>query len=307
MRKAIQFQTILLTVLFSSCSFSLIAQIGPGGVGGSASLEEVQCRAASYSSTQSDGGYTLVAIVEGIAGECHDSCTFNVRWKVMLDDGNGGLTTVGNTGDSTKDAQLMNDWHGPGQSINWGDDASDAASTSSAHKKQFIIKCGSNKTVTGSLNTSQPVTTNPCSSNPGSATVSISVQTTLICTDCRKKKDRSLQHLMVGPEGGIVFGLGKLGDYTEESHDQVPAMLGNIYPNPSYREVTVPVSIPKHNESARLFLFDINGKIVRHYMIQGYGEIDIISDVTNLASGVYHYSFEVDGMKAGTKKLLVSK
>ena len=226
----------------------------------STTQEKPKCRAASYSSTQSDGGYTLVAIVEGIPGECDDSCTFNVRWKVMLDDGNGGLTSVGNTGDSTKDAQLMADWHGPGQSINWGDDAAGASSSSSETGKQFKVACGSNKTVTGSLSTSQPVTTNPCSDNPGSATVSLSVTTTLICTDCPKRGGGSLQFQVVEPGDGIVFGPGKMGNFSEVNEARVSALMGTVYPNPACNSIIVPVSIPRHNESARVFLFDLPGK-----------------------------------------------
>ena len=117
-----------------------------------------------------------------------------------------------------------------------------------------------------------------------------------------------MQHHGFGESGGgMVFGPGKLGDFTEEGQMAYPAEIGNLFPNPAADHVVIPLTIPKHNELVRLYMFDNSGRLVRHFMVQGYGSINVESDISDLGAGMYFYNFEVDGVNVGTRKLLINK
>jgi hypothetical protein len=79
--------------------------------------------------------------------------------------------------------------------------------------------------------------------------------------------------------------------------------LFNAYPNPANNSVSFSCSVPQ-NSHAKLMLRNVLGSVVREFDIDGNAG-KLIINTSDLADGVYFYTFLVNGNSAVTKKLVI--
>ncbi len=85
------------------------------------------------------------------------------------------------------------------------------------------------------------------------------------------------------------------------------ALLEQNQPNP-FREATdIRYTLPDNGTGARLTLTDVNGQIVRSYVLGGRGHGTVTVHAGELAAGTYTYSLLIDGRVADSKVLLLTK
>lgn len=87
--------------------------------------------------------------------------------------------------------------------------------------------------------------------------------------------------------------------------DKVGGTISNAYPNPASMSVSVKYDINEFSNTGTIVFFDMLGKEVKEVALndkKGTAKIN----VDDLNSGIYFYSFVVDGKAISTKKLVIS-
>jgi len=91
--------------------------------------------------------------------------------------------------------------------------------------------------------------------------------------------------------------------YPQGINDLSGVTLSNACPNPANNSVSLSYSVPQ-NSNAKLIIRNVLGSVVKDLNIAGNsGQINL--NTTELADGVYFYSFLVDGKSQVTKKLVI--
>ncbi|MCK4981031.1 MAG: T9SS type A sorting domain-containing protein [Candidatus Delongbacteria bacterium] len=85
--------------------------------------------------------------------------------------------------------------------------------------------------------------------------------------------------------------------------------LAQNYPNPFNPNTTINFSIPQDNSQIKLAVYNVKGELVSMLFdgIKNVGKHSTTFDASNLNSGVYYYSLEVNGVKQATKKMVMIK
>ncbi len=87
--------------------------------------------------------------------------------------------------------------------------------------------------------------------------------------------------------------------------DKIGGSISNAYPNPANEVVSMKYDINEYSQKGKIVFYDMVGKSVKEIALndkKGTAKIN----VDDLNSGVYFYSFVVDGKAISTKKLVVS-
>lgn len=87
--------------------------------------------------------------------------------------------------------------------------------------------------------------------------------------------------------------------------DKIGGTISNAFPNPANMSVSVKYDINEFSNSGTIVFYDMLGKAVKEVALtdkKGTAKIN----VDDLNSGIYFYSFLVDGKAISTKKLVVS-
>ncbi|MCB0549491.1 MAG: T9SS type A sorting domain-containing protein [Phaeodactylibacter sp.] len=83
-------------------------------------------------------------------------------------------------------------------------------------------------------------------------------------------------------------------------------VLNQNTPNPFRERTSITYFLPEVTENAMLFIFNVDGKILKKVDLQpGEGILEVYA--SNLSSGIYTYSISVDGKIIDTKRMMVSK
>lgn len=97
-------------------------------------------------------------------------------------------------------------------------------------------------------------------------------------------------------------------DYTPEeapvSSLLSEASLGQNQPNPTGQETMIPVEVPEGSTSAKLLLYDSQGRQLRSIAIGERGRQQITLSLTGLPAGSYAYALLIDGQQVATKQLI---
>jgi hypothetical protein len=110
----------------------------------------------------------------------------------------------------------------------------------------------------------------------------------------------------------VFFDINNLSDtvcvninfstYPESINELSNVSLSNAYPNPANNAVSFSCSILQ-NSDAKLIIRNILGSVVKEVGIVNSGKISM--NTSELADGVYFYTFIVNGNSQGTKKLVI--
>ena len=87
--------------------------------------------------------------------------------------------------------------------------------------------------------------------------------------------------------------------------DKVGGTISNAFPNPANMSISVKYDINEFSNTGTIVFFDMLGKEVKEVVLsdkKGTAKIN----VDDLNSGIYFYSFMVDGKAISTKKLVIS-
>jgi hypothetical protein len=91
--------------------------------------------------------------------------------------------------------------------------------------------------------------------------------------------------------------------YPQGIKDMSNVSLSSAYPNPANNSVSFNCSVPQ-NSDAKLLLRNVLGSVVREIDINGNsGKLNV--NTSDLADGVYFYTFLVNGNSEVTKKLVI--
>lgn len=87
--------------------------------------------------------------------------------------------------------------------------------------------------------------------------------------------------------------------------EKIGGTISNAYPNPANLMVSMKYDINEYSQNGSIVFFDMVGKQVKEIVLndkKGTAKIN----VDDLNSGIYFYSFLVDGKAISTKKLVIS-
>lgn len=83
-----------------------------------------------------------------------------------------------------------------------------------------------------------------------------------------------------------------------------PDVFFNAFPNPATEQIRLVYELPINVKSAKLFLVDSNGRMLRNFQIDGHSD-HITLNISDLSSGIYYYFIEYDKYRSASKKIIV--
>jgi len=77
-------------------------------------------------------------------------------------------------------------------------------------------------------------------------------------------------------------------------------------PNPFNRQTSIAFVLPDNYKSAYIYVYDLQGKLIRSFDVFGNKSSKITIDGNDLQAGVYYYSLYVNNSEVDTKKMIIS-
>lgn len=85
------------------------------------------------------------------------------------------------------------------------------------------------------------------------------------------------------------------------------AKLFQNTPNPFSLATTIQYHVPTSVSNAMIYIFNLNGLLVRSIPIDAFGDGSITIDGSTLAAGMYVYSLVVDGVVSDSKRMILTQ
>lgn len=82
--------------------------------------------------------------------------------------------------------------------------------------------------------------------------------------------------------------------------------MPNAYPNPTSTQITIPYTLTNNDTKGKINIYDINGKILREYIVDNTFE-NIILDTQEFSAGTYYYNLTTNSGVSEAKKIIVIK
>ncbi len=82
--------------------------------------------------------------------------------------------------------------------------------------------------------------------------------------------------------------------------------LAQNNPNPFNQSTSITYNVPDKANNAGILVFDLNGKLLRTYTIEGIGEGTISIDAKQFVAGMYFYSLFIDKKEVATKRMILT-
>lgn len=113
-----------------------------------------------------------------------------------------------------------------------------------------------------------------------------------------------LRTLIMSQQSNISSSQSNALNTTEKA---IGASLMQNIPNPANNSSVIQYSIPANFSSARLIITDRKGAITRSFSINSKGNGQVVVNTSNLASGTYLYSLQIDGRIVAGRQMVVAK
>ncbi len=102
----------------------------------------------------------------------------------------------------------------------------------------------------------------------------------------------------------------RLINTTDETSTEL--YIGNSYirqnaPNPFSKETSIEYFITEKNADSSILVFDMNGKLLKTYKLNGSGKGNITVSGNEFSPGMYYYSLIVNAKEVGTKKMILTE
>lgn len=91
----------------------------------------------------------------------------------------------------------------------------------------------------------------------------------------------------------------------QENTDFSNVVLKQNAPNPFSNETTIAYELPTNLNTARLVIYDLNGKVISTYNVTGKGSVKF--DTDQLSNGTYIYAVVANGKSIATQKMVIQK
>lgn len=85
------------------------------------------------------------------------------------------------------------------------------------------------------------------------------------------------------------------------------AVLYQNKPNPFNRTTVIRYYLPEETRSASLQISDMNGRVLQTISLRGKGNQNVSIDGGRLSPGTYYYTLYTDGLKADSKKMILTE
>lgn len=108
---------------------------------------------------------------------------------------------------------------------------------------------------------------------------------------CNKNNDR-----LISPEQENENGSINKGSYIKQNA-----------PNPFSNETTIEYYIAEKNTAASILVFDMNGKLLKTYKLNGSGQGNLVISGNELTPGMYYYSLIINNKEIDTKKMILTE
>jgi hypothetical protein len=116
----------------------------------------------------------------------------------------------------------------------------------------------------------------------------------------QEEKILQLEAILIGEEANTdIF------DSENDGGRDFGAKLYQNIPNPNSSEADIQVLIPEHIETAKLMIFDLQGKKLKEIIINERNQHTIHITSSDFASGMYLYSLVTDGRLVDTKRMII--
>ncbi|MDA3839236.1 MAG: choice-of-anchor J domain-containing protein [Candidatus Delongbacteria bacterium] len=94
-----------------------------------------------------------------------------------------------------------------------------------------------------------------------------------------------------------------------DNYSPTTTSLEQNYPNPFNPNTTINFSVPQNNSQIKLVVYNVKGELINTLFdgVKNIGHHSVNFDASDLNSGVYYYSLEVNGVKESTKKMVLIK
>jgi len=109
-----------------------------------------------------------------------------------------------------------------------------------------------------------------------------------------------LQNIHLQPKNNSSEVKSSQPDYGDRS------LLYQNSPNPFNENTTIRYYLCENANSSKIFVFDLQGTMVRSFGLTGHGEGEVIMHGSDLKPGMYIYSLFVDGQEVDTKRMLLT-
>lgn len=91
-----------------------------------------------------------------------------------------------------------------------------------------------------------------------------------------------------------------------EAITDIASMSQNM-PNPFSEKTDIAIYLPESTQKAILYIYDLSGKQLEQYEVEGRGETTMTIHADKMDAGMYVYSLIADGKVVTTKKMIVTK
>lgn len=82
--------------------------------------------------------------------------------------------------------------------------------------------------------------------------------------------------------------------------------IGQNSPNPFNTQTSISLNIPQDVQQATLYVYDLNGKQIKSYLLDERGSISFTISAKEFEAGIYLYSLIADGVVSGTQRMIVT-
>ena len=78
-------------------------------------------------------------------------------------------------------------------------------------------------------------------------------------------------------------------------------------PNPFTENTVIPCSVAEGVANAMIYIYDLSGKQIDQYLVEGRGKTSVTISARSLDAGMYLYSLIADGNVVDTKRMILTK
>ena len=121
---------------------------------------------------------------------------------------------------------------------------------------------------------------------------------------------RAIQELKTELDEAKTGGRISEGDTTPSDAPGMRLMQTELFqntPNPFSEKTEIPCTIAEDVKKATLYVYDMSGKQISEYPIEGRGKTSVTIEGGSLDAGMYLYSLIADGKVIDTKRMILTK
>lgn len=136
------------------------------------------------------------------------------------------------------------------------------------------------------------------------------LESIITASDTATSTTKSSRSAIIANTNDSTIGTLKSADgVIENANEEITtnAFLFQNTPNPFNMETEIKYFVPEAATNAALYIFTLQGNLLRTETITAKGNGSIIIDANNLEPGMFVYSLVIDGYEVDTKKMIITE